>query len=149
MSCFMKGEKMKKNNEQGRTMVEIISVLAIMGLLSIGGVMAYMNAVRNQKVDELLNALRMKTVEINSAMENKKFVTEEETNKFLAKFDTTVGGYTLSFHASPDKDGFVSDITNSNGEPIKGKICRTLILKMADQSFVSDVDFLNSIVSVS
>ena len=130
-----------KKNESGRTMVEVLSVLAIVGVLSVVAVWGYQSMMRKQKVDGVLHGLALKTVLINSAMESKTFSNKEELNKFLASQTTQASGYQLSFHASPDGEGFVSEITDHNGEPIKGKICRELITKMADQKFVSDVDF--------
>mgnify|MGYP003571476057 CR=1 FL=1 len=127
--------------EFGRTMVEIVAVLVVMGLLSLTGLWWYSVVMRHQKTDELLNALQMKTVEINSAMQGKNFATDEELNQFLSGFTAFVAGHTLSFYASPDKDGFVARISHLNGDKIKGALCRELITKMADQKFVSDVDF--------
>ena len=130
-----------KKNESGRTMGEIISVLVIMGLLSVGGIAWYMTASNQQKADEILNALQRQTILVNAAMQGKSFSNTQELNAFLSGFTTSIGGYTLSFKASSDGDGFVSDITKTNGEPIKGKMCRELITKMSEQRFVSDVDF--------
>ena len=128
-------------NESGRTMIEIIAVLVIMGVLSVTGVIWYMNAMYQQKVDAILNAVQMKTIEINSALSGKSFTDIDEKNRFLAEFKGFVNGYMLSFHASTDDDGFVTEISYLNQEPIKGRMCRDLITKMAKQRFVSDVDF--------
>lgn len=127
--------------ESGRTMIEIVSVLVIMGLLSLTGLWWYSVSTRRQRVDELLYALQLKTVEINSAMHTKDFANTEELNQFLSGFTTFAAGHTLSFYASPDSDGFVAKISHLNGDPIKGGLCRELITKMAEQKFVSDVDF--------
>ena len=131
-----------KKNEYGRTMIELLSVLAIVGVLSIVGLIGYNHLLCKQKVDALLHAIALETITINSAMTGKSFSSEDELNKFLSAYTTQTGEYRLTFRASPDGgDGFVTEITNLNGEPIKGKICRDLITKMAEQKFVSDVDF--------
>ena len=128
-------------NESGRTMLEIITVLVVMGVLSLTGVLWYSVTMRHQKTDELLHALKMKTIEVHAAMQEKNFKNSDELNQFLSGFTTFVAGHTLTFHASPDNDGFVAKFSHLNGDPIKGELCRELITKMADQKFVSDVDF--------
>ena len=127
--------------EFGRTMVEIVAVLVIMGLLSLTGMWWYSVSMRRQKVDKLLHALQLKALEINTAMQNKSFASIEELNQFLSGFTTFAAGHTLTFYASPDNDGFIAKFSHLNGDPIKGPLCRELITKMADQKFVSDVDF--------
>ena len=59
----------------------------------------------------------------------------------MSGFTTFAVGHTLTFYASPDNDGFIAKFSHLNGDPIKGPLCRELITKMADQKFVSDVDF--------
>ena len=41
--------KKHKTNETGRSMVEMLGVLAIVGVLSVGGISAYSKAVENTK----------------------------------------------------------------------------------------------------
>ena len=131
-----------KKNETGRTMIEILSVLAIAGVLSVVALVGYTSIVRKQKVDALLHAITLKTVMINSVMTEKRFSSAEELNSFLSAYTTQVGGYKIAFYASPDgTEDFVTEISNPDGEPIKGAICHDLITKMAEQKFVSDVDF--------
>lgn len=131
-----------KKNEIGRTMIEILSVLAIVGILSIVALVGYTSIVRKQKVDILLHTIALKTVLINSGMAGKSFSSTDELNRFLSTYTTQIGGYKIAFYAPSDEtDGFVIEISNPNGEPIKGAICRDLITKMAEQRFVSDVDF--------
>lgn len=140
MFNFNKGENMQRN-EAGRTMIEILGVLAIAAILSIGGIWAFQLFMRQQTVNSILNTLTLETVNINSAMQGTSFKNSEELNQFLSKYKAQVAGYQLSFYASPDGDGFVSEITSVDGNPIKGQICRDLITKMAKQQFISDVDF--------
>lgn len=127
--------------ESGRTMVEIIAVLTIMGLLSITGVLLYSIAMRHQKVDEMLNTLQLRIIEIDSAMQGKNFTDTKELDKFLSDFTTFVAGHTISFYASPDNKGFIARFSHLNGDTIKGGFCRELMTKIIDQKFVSDVDF--------
>ena len=130
-----------KKNEFGRTMVEIISVLVIMGILSVVGVVWYSDVMQRQKVETVLNTLRLKTVEISAALNGRQFDSIEEKNKFLAGFKAFSAGYVFSFRASDEGDGFVTELSYLNREPVKGRICRELIIEMSKQQFVSDVSF--------
>ncbi len=128
-------------NEFGRTIVELIATLAIIGILSVTGLWGYQNAMQHKKIDEILRALQEQTILINAALQNHSYTDEERLDAFLKGFTTQAAGYTLSFHPSSEQGGFVSEITDTNGKPIHGKFCRELIKKMAEQEFVSDVAF--------
>ena len=52
----------RKGDESGRSMVEMLGVLAIMGLLAIGGIMAYRYAVTKYQANETFNELRRRVV---------------------------------------------------------------------------------------
>ncbi len=47
---------MKKTNESGRSMVEMLGVLAIIGVLSIGGIAGYSMAMNRYRANEALDA---------------------------------------------------------------------------------------------
>ena len=61
-----KGEKMLKTNETGRSMVEMLGVLAVMGVLSITGVAAYTMAMNKHRANELLNAVSVRATALAS-----------------------------------------------------------------------------------
>ena len=44
------------NNENGRSMVEMLGVLAIIGVLSVAGIAGYSMAMKKYKTNEILNA---------------------------------------------------------------------------------------------
>ena len=48
-----------KKNQSGRSMVEMLGVLAIIGVLSVGGITGYRQAMEKHKVNEFLNYLQM------------------------------------------------------------------------------------------
>ena len=56
-----------KNNETGRSMVEMLGVLAIIGVLSVGGIAGYTMAMRKYKANEVLNTASMLTMLSKSA----------------------------------------------------------------------------------
>ena len=47
---------MKNTNESGRSMVEMLGVLAIIGVLSIGGIAGYTLAMNRYRANEIMNA---------------------------------------------------------------------------------------------
>jgi len=53
---------MNNTNESGRSMVEMLGVLAIIGVLSIGGIAGYTQAMRRYRANEILNAISMLAV---------------------------------------------------------------------------------------
>ena len=48
-----------KNNETGRSMVEMLGVLAIIGVLSVGGIAGYTMAMNKYRANEILNTASM------------------------------------------------------------------------------------------
>ncbi len=58
----MRKQKQTGNAESGRSMVEMLGVLVIMGVLAIGGIMAYRYAVTKYQANETFNELRRRMV---------------------------------------------------------------------------------------
>ena len=48
-----------RTNENGRSMVEMLGVLAIIGVLSVGGIYGYTTAMRKYKANEIVQAASM------------------------------------------------------------------------------------------
>ena len=57
---------MIKLEEQGRSMVEMLGVLAVMGVLSVGGVAMYTTAMNKHRANELLNAVSLRATALAS-----------------------------------------------------------------------------------
>ena len=53
---------MLKRNQSGRSMVEMLGVLAIIGVLSIGGIAGYRYAMEKHKVNELFEDIKLERV---------------------------------------------------------------------------------------
>ena len=92
-----------RKSENGRSMVEMLGVLAIIGVLSVGGVYGYSMAMRNYRANEVAQTLSMLAVLARAANGG------EGANLTLTAsgLDTTIAGITL--------DG---DTTVANGEGI-------------------------------
>ena len=71
----MKGQKMKRTNESGRSMVEMLGVLAIIGVLSIGGIAGYSMAMNRYRANEALDAATKYAVILYAADQTKKATT--------------------------------------------------------------------------
>ena len=54
---------MTKRNESGRSMVEMLGVLAIVGVLSIGGLAGYTTAMNKYRATEIMNTISLTLVE--------------------------------------------------------------------------------------
>ena len=58
---------MMKFNETGRSMVEMLGVLAIIGVLSVGGIAGYNTAMKRYKANEVVNTATMLSMMAQSA----------------------------------------------------------------------------------
>lgn len=56
-----------KNEQSGRSMVEILGVLAIIGVLSVGGIAGYSKAMAKHKLTKTQDQLQLLTINIRSA----------------------------------------------------------------------------------
>ncbi|MBQ9739234.1 MAG: type II secretion system protein [Alphaproteobacteria bacterium] len=75
----------KLNQESGRSMVEMLGVLAIIGVLSIGGIAGYTMAMNRYKANELLNAASMANI-LAQSYNGGNGITTDTT------YDTLMGG---------------------------------------------------------
>ena len=83
--------------ESGRSMVEMLGVLAIVGVLSIAGIAGYSMAMRNHRTNEVLNAASMLYVMAMAKNQG----TGADTN--YAELGTPPSGITLAYTASNKK----------------------------------------------
>jgi type II secretory pathway pseudopilin PulG len=90
----MKMQNLRKTNETGRSMVEMLGVLAIIGVLSVGGVYGYGVAMKKHKANELLHQASMLATTVSAqAMTNDGKLPETTTsfaNSSYGTFDQSV-----------------------------------------------------------
>ena len=86
-----------KNTESGRSMVEMLGVLAIIGVLSVGGIAGYTMAMKNYKANEIINAASMLAIHtqtkqppVSSLSYNTALHILNLTNRAPFKIDVTV-----------------------------------------------------------
>ena len=138
---------MYKFSESGRTMAEIIAVLAIMGVLSVGSIVGFQHLMRKNKINDIINAVNLASVQILSSLISTKMTTPDAMDDWLKDYATTAGGYNITFKAPRDTDReftgseFVAEITDKDGQRIKGSMCRQLLTTMVRVQGVSDIDF--------
>ena len=70
------------DRESGRSMVEMLGVLAVMGVLSVGGVAMYTNAMNKYRANELLNESSKRAVVIATQILSGKSISADMINQF-------------------------------------------------------------------
>ena len=96
-------------NEQGRSMIEMLGVLAIVGVLSVGGIAGYSKAMNKFKTNKLIDQVNMISTNIRtlySSQRNYKGLTN--------KVATQTGVVPSEMYDAKASDG-VSTITNAFG----------------------------------
>lgn len=135
----------QRKAESGRTLVEVMAVLAIVGILSVAGVWLYSVSNRERQLNDIIHDMNFQVVQIYAGLQQRgDFASADEFNKFLTAYQKPVGRYLLTFQADPDSDeksAFMTQITRLDGQPIKGEMCRALIFKMSKLKTARDVSF--------
>ncbi len=65
---------LNKVSQSGRSMVEMLGVLAVIGVLSIGGITAYRTAMANHTANEILNELNIISMNVSSYIRKKLMI---------------------------------------------------------------------------
>ncbi len=134
-----------KETELGRSITEMLAVIAIVAILSLGALAGFRQAMVNQTVNSLVQAVNLGSIQALTALTTRIFKDADEMDEFLKQFKTTVYGYVVDFKAPRDQEfngtEFVAKITTKEGQKIKGKMCRKILTTMVEVNGVSDVDF--------
>jgi type II secretory pathway pseudopilin PulG len=103
---------MKNTNESGRSMVEMLGVLAIIGVLSIGGIAGYTMAMNRYRANEIVNAVVQAAVECR-------------TRGTFSENEITASGLTFSGTKCTKGNGVVGFMVTSSLD-IARLVCKTL-----------------------
>ena len=97
MSVMVKNKTNKnyKRSQKGRSMVEMLGVLAIIGVLSVGGVYGYGVAMKKHKANELLHRASMLASTVSAQIMSGKDPTELDTFA-----DSNLGKFTLDYDST-------------------------------------------------
>ena len=123
---------MNKNNrqEQGRSMVEMLGVLAVVGVLSAGGIAGYTYAMDRHRTNELLNEASKRAVIVAA-----QIATGREPSLREFEDNTTAGG-TISTEPATDIDGGVGIKVSG----VKESVCKNLVKLDSETVYISKDD---------
>ena len=88
MSVKNKTNKNYKRSQKGRSMVEMLGVLAIVGVLSVGGLYGYGVAMKKHKANELLHQASMLPTTISAQIQSKGQLPQNIENFGDTKYGT-------------------------------------------------------------
>ncbi|MBE6455220.1 MAG: hypothetical protein E7014_02055 [Alphaproteobacteria bacterium] len=136
-----------KINEIGRSMVEMLGVLAVIGILSVGGIMGYKFAMLKYRVNETVNELNIRTNEIYqyfSVQENENLPTQTVGAEIKMSLGETMRtGYPISAFVSANNESFFE----LELQQVETEMCQQLmqIYKVPDVIFVNEQQYLNDL----
>ena len=124
---------MYKEKESGRSMVEMLGVLAIIGVLSVGGIAGYTTAMNKHRANKLLQQASLRAVVISSQIQ------KGIDNPTLAEFtDNTVAGATFTGLAAWNKDTDKRFSLTLTG--VDEKICTQMKASIGQNSLIREMD---------
>ena len=130
MSVKNKTNKNYKRSQKGRSMVEMLGVLAIIGILSVGGLYGYGVAMKKHKANELLHQASMLATTISSQILTDKPLNVQDFGGGSANFSETVG--------TPNDEQFTLEIKEVDSsvceqlKKMKGGMTRDITCGTAD-----------------
>ncbi len=92
---------MYKANESGRSMVEMLGVLAIIGVLSVGGIAGYTTAMNKHRANKILNGASVRAIVVSTQIQRG---SAAPTLGEFTDADNAVGGATFTGLAAWNKD---------------------------------------------
>ena len=107
-----------KKSQTGRSMVEMLGVLAIVGVLSVGGVYGYGVAMKKHKANELLHQASMLATTISAQAMSNDGILPSTITSFG---NTNYGTFSTTATEALDGKGFSIEISN-----LDGSICNQL-----------------------
>ena len=121
-----KTNKKYKRNQKGRSMVEMLGVLAIIGVLSVGGISAYSKAVEKHKANEALHKASMMATTVSAfAMTNDGKLPTSITDFANSGYITTLTDNGTQFKLTVAGIGFdvCTQMKNAKGGMVRDVDC--------------------------
>ncbi len=116
-------------NEQGRSMIEMLGVLAIVGVLSVGGIAGYSKAMNKFKTNKISDQVQMISTNIRTLFSSQR--TYEGLNNGMALQAGLIPGEMY--------DAVSSGGSYSNSYPITNAFGGSVVIAVADQSNTGDM----------
>ena len=105
-----------RQTESGRSMVEMLGVLAVIGVLTIGGLAGYNRAINKNIANNIVYELGLRIQTVSMQMEEGNPIN-------LSEFEEKIlGEYPVSVETYPESHSFVLTISNIPEEPLKRMI---------------------------
>ena len=124
---------MQKTNESGRSMVEMLGVLAIIGVLSVAGIAGYTTAMNKHRANELLQQASLRAVVVSTQIQ------KGIDNPTLAEFtDNTVAGATFTGLADWNKNTDKRFSLTLTG--VDEKVCAQMKASVGQNSIIREID---------
>ncbi len=123
-------------------MLEIISVLVIMGLLSISGLYFYSRAMNQVSVNNIVEVINQSIVLVESELMQKSFETPEAMDNFLQGYSREIGGYEVVFYAPKDNftgKEYVFEVRVSDDKTFDKDFCKALITTLVSNKEISSI----------
>ena len=105
---------MIKSNQNGRSMIEMLGVLAIIGVLSVGGIVGYSKAMDKYKTNQILNGI---THTINNV--KTLFMAQNNVKGLTTKEAYDAGVIPDEFKADKDNLAALSSVVHSYGGTVQ------------------------------
>lgn len=121
-----------KKNEQGRSMVEMLGVLAIIGVLSIGGIAGYTYAMNNYRTNELVEGILQRAYTVTAQLMSGRNPSLAEFNGLNETAEGTFADTVIELKDADNKKTNEFAIKISN---VKPAVCKNMI-KLATESNV-------------
>ena len=132
-----KEKKKEKANESGRTMMEMLGTIAIIGLLSVGGVSGYGRAINAYRANAILDTAQKKAIEVNSTINKDGSVTPNlneaiKTPSGYQVTETTSTGKTNTIESTDGYFGIKVGETINGGTAVPVDTAKVLLEKSID-----------------
>lgn len=113
---------LKRESETGRSMVEMLGTLAIMGVLSVGGIVGYSYAMNKYRASTTLNDVNLRMIDVVTQ------VSQDRTNLKLSDEWGTKGqiGYPISLFQNVDLEPSIMV------EEVPSEVCRMILKDSAN-----------------
>ena len=136
LNAFLNGYFKQKTAETGRSMVEILGVLAVIGVLSIGGIYGYTFAMDKYRANDIIYEVNLRGQDIWHKYQEKQL---PETIDEWA--DTTQTGYPIGIETAPDDNLFQINVDN-----VSPRVCKFVLTGQYKSVYAMVVDGENGTI---
>ncbi|MBQ9090116.1 MAG: hypothetical protein IJY58_03615 [Alphaproteobacteria bacterium] len=122
LNAFLNGYFKQKNAETGRSMVEMLGVLAVIGVLSIGGIYGYTFAMDKYRANDIVYEVNLRANDVWHKYQEQPLPDPSEDGTDFDEFpDTTGTGYPIYMTSHPD----VAFKTYVEG--VSSRVCKNVV----------------------